>query len=91
MRRPYPLPGGRVVPRGMCVMCYRDLGVLTPAEIVHHVVWLNESNISDPSVSLSQGNLMRVCRDCHAKIHYPDRFEQRVRFDSMGRVVPIGR
>lgn len=40
-----------------------------PAEIVHHVIWLNPQNISDPYITLSEENLIPVCRECHAKIH----------------------
>lgn len=40
-----------------------------PAEIVHHIVWLNASNINDPNISLSEDNLIPVCRECHAGIH----------------------
>lgn len=43
-----------------------------PAEIVHHIIWLNPSNINDPKVTLSEDNLMPVCRDCHAEIHHKD-------------------
>ena len=43
-----------------------------PAEIVHHIIWLNPININDPKISLSEENLMPVCRDCHAEIHHKD-------------------
>lgn len=81
--------GGGLCPPGMCEMCF-DRGEIVPADIVHHRTWLSEQNINDPSITLSWDNLMRVCRDCHARIHYPDEFSQRVSFDASGRVVPIG-
>lgn len=79
---------GTWVPPYMCESCF-ERGQLVPAEIVHHRTWLNESNIGDPSVTLSFDNLMRVCRDCHARIHagVP---APRVAFDEDGRVVPLG-
>lgn len=40
-----------------------------PAEIVHHIIWLNPTNINDPVITLGEGNLMPVCRECHAIIH----------------------
>jgi len=40
-----------------------------PAEIVHHIIWLNPKNINDPEITLGEKNLMPVCRDCHALIH----------------------
>lgn len=76
-------------PPGMCERCF-SRGVLKPAEIVHHVIHLTPSNITDPNVSLAFSNLMRVCRDCHAELHNPYCFEQRVAFDENGRVVPLG-
>ena len=51
--------------------------------------WLTPDNVNDPSVTLDERNLMRVCRDCHAEIHYPDEFRQRVAFDENGRVIPL--
>lgn len=75
-------------PPYMCERCFAR-GELVPAEIVHHKTWLTPDNIDDPSVSLSPDNLMRVCRDCHAQIHFGSDFEQRVCFDEDGRVVPI--
>lgn len=49
---------------GICERCH-----IRPAEIVHHIIWLNASNINDPSISLSRDNLLAVCRECHAEIH----------------------
>ena len=40
-----------------------------PAEIVHHIVWLNPTNINDPEITLGENNLMPVCRECHSIIH----------------------
>lgn len=40
-----------------------------PAEIVHHIIWLNEKNINNPEITLAEKNLIPVCRECHAKIH----------------------
>ena len=81
---------GRICPPGMCERCF-ERGRLVPAEIVHHIQHLSPENIGDPEVSLSFGNLMRVCRDCHAELHYPDQsYTPRVSFDENGRVIPIG-
>ena len=44
-------------------------GQYTPGEIVHHIVELTPSNITDPSVTLNWDNLRLVCRDCHADEH----------------------
>ena len=48
----------------MCQKCNER-----PAEIVHHIIWLNSSNINDPTITLCEDNLMPVCRECHELIH----------------------
>lgn len=81
---------GRICPPGMCERCF-ERGKLVPAEIVHHIRYLSPENIGDHEVSLSFDNLMRVCRDCHAELHYPGQsYTPRVSFDDNGRVIPIG-
>lgn len=45
-------------------------GLITPGEIVHHKIELNEDNVNDPSVALNPDNMMLVCFDCHNKIHF---------------------
>ena len=40
-----------------------------PAEIVHHIIWLNPANINNPNITLGEKNLIPVCRECHAEIH----------------------
>ena len=83
--------GGGLCPPGMCERCFAA-GRLRPADTVHHVRMLTPDNIDDPSVSLDQDNLMRLCRDCHAEVHaglHERAFEPRVAFDERGRVVPL--
>lgn len=48
----------------MCQQCHER-----PAEIVHHIIWLNPTNINDPEITLAEKNLIPVCRECHAMIH----------------------
>ena len=86
--------GCGVCPPLMCESCF-DRGILRPAAIVHHKVHLTPANIGDPSVTLDQSNLMRVCRDCHAELHRHDRpygggpHGTFVAFDEPGH--PVGR
>ncbi|MDP3385588.1 MAG: HNH endonuclease [Eubacteriales bacterium] len=42
---------------------------IAPAEEVHHIVHLNESNINNPMVALHESGLIALCRDCHFKEH----------------------
>lgn len=88
MRKPIRMDDGRICPPGMCERCF-ERGVLVPAEIVHHIVWLTPQNVDDPRIALDESNFMRVCRDCHAEIHYPDEYTPRVRFDENGRAIPL--
>ena len=48
-------------------ICQRCKGT---AKIVHHIIYLNESNIHDPIITLGEDNLMAVCQECHNQIHY---------------------
>lgn len=48
----------------VCQKCHER-----PAEIVHHIIWLTPSNINDPNITLSEKNLIPVCRECHSLIH----------------------
>ena len=69
--------------RGLCERCLSK-GIITPAEIVHHKVFLTPENINDPYVSLNWQNLEAVCRDCHAAIHEGN--QKRYKVDEYGRV-----
>jgi len=59
-----------------------------PAEIVHHKIWLNPSNINDPDITLGEKNLLPVCRECHALIHEGvSATIEGLRFNSNGELV----
>ncbi|WP_085521402.1 HNH endonuclease [Tuberibacillus sp. Marseille-P3662] len=49
---------------GLCERCG------SPGKIVHHVIWLNPDNISDPDIALNHNNLELVCQWCHNVIHH---------------------
>ena len=55
---------------------------------VHHIIHLTPQNISDPSITVNQENLMLLCNECHNKEH--GRFEGRkdYTFDSDGNLIP---
>ena len=53
---------------GVCEICLAN-GIISPGEIVHHKIELNEDNINNPDVTLNWDNLQLVCRFCHAQIH----------------------
>ncbi len=39
------------------------------ATICHHKTYINESNITDPNITLNWDNLQSVCQECHNRIH----------------------
>ena len=49
---------------GLCLIC-KNKGVISYADIVHHIVELKEDN----SKSLDINNLISLCSGCHNKIH----------------------
>lgn len=51
----------------LCVKCG------CPAEEVHHINHLNESNIYDREVNLNPANLVSLCRNCHFEQHKQDK------------------
>jgi len=83
--------------RGLCERC-AERGELKAADVVHHVVPLNEVNINDPDIALNPGRLMALCHDCHTEVHQSlgigamngrKEEEPRVGFDSEGNVVRL--
>ena len=76
-------------PPGMCERCF-SMGVLRPANTVHHREWLTPATINDPVKTLGRENLMRVCMDCHAALHSGVDEAPRVAFDEEGNVIPLG-
>ena len=45
-------------------------GYITPAQIVHHKIFLTEDNYKIPEISLNPNFLEAVCRDCHNNLHF---------------------
>lgn len=41
----------------------------SPAEEVHHKVWLTPENIGDPNITINEDNLISLCKDCHFEVH----------------------
>ena len=68
---------------GLCEVCLQK-GIITPGVIVHHKIHLTPQNIEVPEITTGFSNLMLVCRDCHARLHKPER---RYKVDELGRIV----
>ena len=64
-----------------CERC-KAKGLIVPARIVHHKIYLTEANYRDPSVSLNLENLEALCIDCHNQIHFGEKKQQRWRFEN---------
>lgn len=75
---------------GLCADCM-ERGELTPIDEVHHLVELNEFNVTDPKVSLDPSKCVGLCRNCHNRRHEKGYKKQgqpgRVWFDEDGRPV----
>jgi len=69
---------------GLCECCLAR-GIITPGEIVHHIVPITPMNINDPSITMARENLELVCRECHADRH-AQRSPRRFKVDEFGRV-----
>lgn len=53
---------------GLCERCLAQ-GMIRPAEVVHHKIYLTDENIKDPKVSLSFDNLEALCWEHHEQEH----------------------
>jgi len=56
-------------------------------EEVHHIIELDDSNITNSSITLDMKNLVALCKDCHNKEH--GRFKKsNIKFDHNGNIKP---
>ena len=69
---------------GLCERCLAK-GLIVPGEIVHHKVYIDPDNITDPEILMSFDNLELLCRDCHAQEHIARK--RRYKLDELGRVL----
>lgn len=70
---------------GLCERC-RAKGFFIPAEITHHKIYLDETNIHDESLTYNFENLEALCLDCHNKEHFENK-AKRWKFDETGRLI----
>lgn len=56
--------------------------------IVHHKIFLNDSNVYDKNITLNENNLEGVCKECHENIHHPNvSLRNEYEFDDAGNLV----
>ena len=73
----------------LCERCLKR-GLISSADVVHHIVPLTAENIGDINLSLNWDNLQALCRKCHAEVHdeiYAKRSGRRYKVDEQGKVV----
>jgi 5-methylcytosine-specific restriction endonuclease McrA len=60
--------------------------------IVHHKVYLNDINIYDDAISISEDNLEGLCIDCHNNEHFKtDSVRKDVKFDDNGNLISVAK
>ena len=69
----------------LCEECLKQ-GLYTPADMVHHKIWLDMININDPEIALNIDNLQSLCWECHNQVHSRSA-HQRYKIDSDGEVI----
>ena len=71
---------------GLCERCLKQ-GLITPAEVVHHKIYLTPDNAHDPNITLNWNNLECLCRFHHEQEHTTRK--KRFKVDGLGRVTAI--
>lgn len=70
---------------GLCERCI-SRGLLVPAEIVHHKVYLTPESYMVPEVALNFDNLEALCRNCHNREHFGNKDAKRWKIED-GRLI----
>ena len=60
-RRAY-IDSRKAIDGGICEVCGQEPGL-----IVHHKIWLDDTNCNDPEISLNPDNFLYECQTCHNK------------------------
>ena len=61
---------------GLCERC-KAKGIITPAYVVHHKIYLDGENINNPDISLNFSNLEALCFTCHNQEHFKSQSKRR--------------
>ena len=72
---------------GLCERCL-EKGIVKSADIVHHIIELDDEKARDPEIALNWDNLQAVCLECHNAIHFGTKTERRYIITDDGRVLP---
>lgn len=69
---------------GLCERCSKN-EIKKPAEILHHIIYIDETNYMLNEVFYNILNLEALCRDCHNKEHFTK--EDDYKFDEDGELI----
>lgn len=61
---------------GLCERCVKN-GLITPARVVHHKIYMNSETVKDASLAYEWDNLEALCQDCHNREHFGDKAPKR--------------
>lgn len=56
---------------GLCERCIKKNKKI-PAEILHHIIHINEKNYMIDEIFYNSSNFEALCRDCHNKEHFTE-------------------
>ena len=78
---------------GICNRCGKPTlskGKKTQGLIVHHKIYLTDTNYTNEDISINEDNLEAICIDCHNKEHMikNNTIREDIMFDEEGNVVP---
>lgn len=71
---------------GLCERCLKK-GLVAPAAIVHHKIYLDRESVQDPSISLNPANLEALCMTCHNQEHLKTETPRRWAFDENNELI----
>ena len=71
---------------GLCERCL-SLGIYTPAQMVHHKIYLSADSYSKPEIALNTDNLEALCHKCHNREHKT--IKRRYMVDEYGNVIGL--
>lgn len=73
---------------GLCERCL-EKGIVKAADIVHHIIELDDEKARDPEIAFNFDNLQALCIECHNEIHFGKSKPKRYIIAEDGRVLPL--
>ncbi len=73
----------------LCERCLAK-GLIVPAKIVHHKIYLDDRSVENPEIALNHDNLEALCQDCHNKEHFKETGGRRWKIGEDGELIFLG-